>query len=156
MIDRAYKKGGSEAKPLPWGCWDTKLPPQPTVPLIERLRKTEISSGKYSIESHSFIRLSTWLQTDTDMYCIVRSLYCIVLFEGLFTQTLSSRWKYLLHCAYVDIIYIEPVITPNYNSIHFDCRPSLKPTKVWTLWRPMPLRDRAPLLDVCRKKVNND
>ena len=53
-------------------------------------------------------------------------------------------------------ILIEPVITPNCNSIHFDCRPSLKPTKVWTLWRPMPLRDRAPLLDVCRKKVNND
>ena len=59
LLIELIRKGGSEAKPLPWGCRDTKLPPQPTVPLIERLRKTEISSGKYSIESHSFIRLST-------------------------------------------------------------------------------------------------
>ena len=147
------RKVDPEAKPLPWGCWDTKLPPQPTVPLIERLRKTEISSGKYSIESHSFIRLSTWLQCVlySGEFVLYSTLRRIIHSNAIISLKISPT---LCVCGYH--ILIEPVITPNYNSIHFDCRPSLKPTKVWTLWRPMPLRDRAPLLDVCRKKVNND
>ena len=108
-----------------------------------------------------------WIALFHPLINMTPNRYSCVLYSGEFVLY-STLWRIIHSNAIISLkisptlcvcgyhILIEPVITPNYNSIHFDCRPSLKPTKVWTLWRPMPLRDRAPLLDVCREKVNND
>ena len=141
---------GLEAKPLS-GVAGIRQPPPTNCPSHWKAPKNRDQLRKilYSIHSMSncFIRrLSTWLQTSN-----ASSWYRVLLpnnFKPCWIPHLQPKLFEQEHHHSASKTFMRP--DPFWLSI------LLQPTKVWTLWQPMALRDLPPLLDVCRKKVNND